>query len=155
MKLAKKHAPLSDLSSWVGSDFWAWRGSHALHCKACTGSVFDFLEGSRHFWRVCSGAGLDSNLGTDNRFGAKPFLIIKNVIWTFVFFSTLEVDGEEKSLVKIHTAMHILKIFRIIPNQIGLSLNPFSEAASKFEIGSWPRPCHAEFTRELIVASAR
>ena len=53
----------------------------------------------------------------------------------FVFFSTLEVDEEEKSLVKIHTAMHILKIFRIIPNQIGLSLNPFSEAASKFEIG--------------------
>ena len=52
----------------------------------------------------------------------------------FVFFSTLEVDGEEKSLVMIHIAMHILKIFKIIPNQIGLSLNPFSGPASKFKI---------------------
>ena len=56
---------------------------------------------------------------------------MKNVIRTFFFFSTFEVDGEEKSLVKIHIVMHILKIFRIIPNQIGLSLNPFSEPASK------------------------
>ena len=86
MKLAKKHAPLSDLSSSVGSECWAWRGSHALHCKACTGSVFDFLEGSRHFWRVCSGAGLDSNLGTDNRFGAKSFLIMKTWFECLSFF---------------------------------------------------------------------
>ena len=52
----------------------------------------------------------------------------------FVFFSTLEVDGEEKSLVKIHIAMHILKIFKIIPNQIGLSSNPFSERAKNSKL---------------------
>ena len=59
---------------------------------------------------------------------------MKNVIWTFVFFPTLEVDGEEKSLVKIHIAMHILKIFKIIPNQIGLSSNPFSERAKNSKL---------------------
>ena len=86
MTLAKRYAPLSDLSSSVKSECWAWRGSHALHCKACTGSVFDFLEGSRHFWRVCSGAGLDSNLGTDSRFGAKSFLIMKTWFECLSFF---------------------------------------------------------------------
>ena len=58
---------------------------------------------------------------------------MKNVIRTFFFSSTLEEDGEEKFLVKIHIVMHILKIFRIIPNQLGLSLNLFSEPASKLK----------------------
>ena len=64
------------LFAFSGHKLWTCRGSQALHCMDCTVSVFDFW-GSLHFWRVCSGTGFDSNVGTDCRWGAGAFLSVK------------------------------------------------------------------------------